>query len=104
MNVTKKTFPALHKAFVLIEHDNGGHLIGTVYPGERKNLRSFPVPAPWQMRAKKAEVGLRSIVDDPELFDNFVIGEESEQEMLLAMHPELKYAQEVLNAYFNGWE
>lgn len=44
MLITTETHPRVCYFLKLIEMDNGGHLIGTVYPGEPKDLDRFTLP------------------------------------------------------------
>jgi hypothetical protein len=100
--VSPQTYPNLHAAFRAIEENNGGHLIGTVYPGERINLDSFTVPAAWDKLLPVAEAGLARLCDTED-FSTFVCGEASDVEAIRVRQGDLDVAQRVLNDYFSGW-
>lgn len=105
MIITSESFPELRAVFEMIERDNGGHLIGTVYPGDRINFEAFNVPDAWALLLPQAEAGLarlRSQSEDD--FETFVNGEESEQAAIFERQGDLAAAQSVLMDYFNGWQ
>jgi hypothetical protein len=105
IEVTGKSFPNLHAAFVAIEQDNGGHLIGTVYPGEPIDFETFRVPDAWEPLLAPAEAGLARLracsVED---LSTFVIGEETEAEAIQQRQADLNAARLVMNDYFDGWQ
>jgi len=104
MQINKRNYPAIAKAFRLIEEDNGGHLIGTVYPGEKLDLESFDVPDEHAPKLDAIERALQRILPDAERFNTFVVGEESEHEAVMTTQGDLTDAHELLCAYFMGWE
>lgn len=103
--VDRTSFPTVHAAFVAIEHDNGGHLIGTVYPGKPINLDSFEVPAAWAALLPAAEAGLARLRSlSAADWETFVIGELSEMEAIRDRQGDLAVAQTILNDHFDGWQ
>lgn len=104
MAITKATYPELHAALVEIECDNGGHLIGAVYPGTPINLNRFKVPdAYWHLLAP-AEVALARLRQTNELdWYEFVCGEETASEAIQRRQGDLMEASALLEAWFNGW-
>lgn len=102
--VTSSTFPQLHAAFKEIECDNGGHLIGTVYPGEPIDLETFTVPEAWAPLLAPAEAALARLRDaGDEDLNTFVVGEMSESERIRERQGDLEEARRVLNDFFDGW-
>lgn len=103
-DVTKDSFPHLHEAFVVIECDQGGHLIGTVYPGEPIDLERFEVPVAWAHVLPRAEEGLKNLKElEPEWFKAFCNGAEHQMEAILRQQGDLDTAYRVLNDFFNDW-
>ena len=105
--ITKDTHPAICAAFRLIEEDNGGDLIGTVYPGEPINLDGFEIPDAFAHLVVPAEAGLarlRAMGDD---FDSdwhsVVCGEVTDADFLRARQGDLDEAQRLMVSYFDGW-
>lgn len=105
LQVTASTHPHLVEAMALIEEDNGGHLIGIVYPGEPIDLERFAIPAPWQALAQPAEDALAALHDAaPDDYEAFVVGDQGEVERIVAAHPGLEIARRLLNDWFDGWQ
>jgi hypothetical protein len=105
MIVTRENFPELRAAFQLIEVDNGGHLIGTVYPGERINFEAFSIPDFWAHLAPAAEAALARLRACGKAdLETFVIGEVTEQEAIVVRQGDLAEAHTLLNDWFNGWQ
>jgi hypothetical protein len=103
--VTKDNFPSVCASFRLIEEDNGGHLIGTVYPGERINLEAFEVPDLWEHLVSVADAALLRLKNEsPEDWEIFIIGEESHSADIGRRQGDLAEASTLLNAFFDGWE
>lgn len=89
--VTKITHPVLFEAFEIISHDRGagaGH-------------SNYAVPREWVDRLQPTELALRGL-SEPEL-KTFCIGEEEDQ-LALARTPELLYASDLLNSFFEDWD
>lgn len=104
--VAKDTFPALHAAFLEIEFDNGGHLIGTVYPdaGPPRDLETFIVPDPWSYLVAPASVALARLkLTSEDDWSEFVCGEQTAAEAIQKRQGDLEEARELLNAFFDGW-
>ena len=105
MIVSRHNYPHLHAAFVQIEQDHGGHLIGTVYPGKKINLEEFKIPEAWAHLVSGAEAGLKRLQEtsygDHETFVN---GEQSEAEEIEKRQGDLAEARIILNDWFNGWQ
>jgi hypothetical protein len=104
MIVTENTHPALHGALVRLETDNGGHLLGTVYPGDPVNLNAIVIPFPWELMVSQAEAALaglklRSVQD----YETVACGERSDMEALVKRYPELCAAARILEACFDGF-
>jgi hypothetical protein len=105
MIVTKDNFPEVCAGFRLIEEDNGGHLIGRVYPGEPINLEAFEVPDGWSHMLAPAEAGLSRLRrETPELWDTFVIGDERDVFDIAYRQKDLDQASILFNAFFDGWQ
>jgi hypothetical protein len=105
MIVNDQNYPQLRSAFKAIEEDNGGHLIGTVYPGEKIDLHNFVVPDAWMLLLPQAEAGLQRLHDESkDDLETFVTGEMSEAEAIETRQSDLAAARQVLNDYFNGWQ
>jgi hypothetical protein len=104
--ITKaSSFPNVHAAFKAIEQDNGGHLIGTVYPGTPIDLDTFGVPDAWGHLLEPAEAGLAGLRrSSEEDWETFVVGECSQQDAIRDMRGDLQEATTILNDYFNGWQ
>jgi hypothetical protein len=104
-NVTALTAPTLHASFLQIITDSGGHLIGTVYPGEKIDIETIKVPAAWGPLIQRADETLTSLrMQDQEEWLTFVIGEQSEQEAIFKKHGNLQEAKTLLTDFFNGWQ
>src|SRR5437868_1984054 len=104
IRVTKSSFPNVCAAFRTIEEDNGGHLIGTVYPGKRLNLEAFEVPDGWSGLLPPAEAGLALLRGKSrEDFETFVCGEMGEADLIRDRQGNLAEAQKVLADFFDGW-
>lgn len=102
--ITIRTSPALHAAFQLIEVDNGAHLIGTVYPGDKIDLDQFEVPEPWAHLVAPAEAGLARLqAAGPDDWQTFLIGEQSDQDAIRARQGDLDEAHKLLNDWFEAW-
>lgn len=104
MIIDRDNYPAIRAAMAEIEMDNGAHLIGTVYPGEKIDLERFKVPEAWQHLVSGAERGLsRLMAHSVGDFGTFVCGEQSEQEAIKERQGDLAEAHILLNDWFNGW-
>jgi hypothetical protein len=102
--VDSSTFPALHAAFKEIECDNGGHLVGTVYPGTPIDLERFTVPEAWAHLVAPAEAALtrlRALSEDD--WSTFITGEFSDGERIRERQGDLEEARQLLNDWFEGW-
>lgn len=105
MIVDREHYPHLRAAFEAIERDNGGHLIGTVYPGERINLDAFDIPDAWAHLVAGADRSLARLKADSETdLETFVVGEQSEAEAIEKRQGDLSEARILLNDWFNGWQ
>lgn len=106
IKVTSETYPELHRAFLEIEMDNGGHLIGTVYPGTKIDLKCFRVPRKLWGIALEAECALTGLRRDYGEGDwhEFVCGEESAATEIEKRRGDLPQARFILNGFFNGWK
>lgn len=105
MIVNHANYPFLHAALKAIECDNGGHLIGTVYPGKRIDLDNFNVPDAWQHLVAGADVALGRLEEESaDDYETFVVGEQSEAEAIEQRQGDLAEARILLNDYFNGWQ
>lgn len=105
MIIEHSNYPRLHAAFKAIECDNGGHLLGTVYPGEPIDLEHFKVPDAWSHLVPGAERSLARLeVRDKNDLETFVTGEQSEAEQIERRQGDLAEARILLNDYFNGWQ
>lgn len=103
--ITNTSHPALAAAMRLIETDNGGHLIGTVYPGKRINLDEFEIPQRWEHFIAPAEVGLARLrAENPADWENVIIGEYSEMKAIILRQGDLYEAEEILQGYFDAWQ
>jgi hypothetical protein len=117
MQITKAAFPFIVLARREIEMDGGGHLIGTVYPGEPLDMATFEVPdGRWlSVDLCKAEVALLWLyaVHGHDAFSNFCCGDQLEQDAFieenrdvvhrLRIPADLELAHKFLNDYFNSW-
>ena len=105
MIVTRNNYPDLSAAFRAIEMDNGGHLIGTIYPGERINLNEFEIPAAWEHLTAGADRGLARLKETSAAdLETFVNGDMTEAEEIEKRQGDLSEARIILNAWFNGWQ
>lgn len=105
MIVDRNSYPNLHAAFKAIECDNGAHLIGTVYPGERINLNEFKVPDAWAHLVSGAELSLARLKERGDIdLETFVCGEQTEAEAIEVQQGDLAEARILLNDWFNGWQ
>jgi hypothetical protein len=105
MMVTAQGYPGLHRAFRLVEVDNGAHLIGTVYPGPCVNLDMFDVPNEWMHLCEAADLALcRLYSESAGDFETFVVGEYSDQNAICARQGDMASAHKLLNDWFNGWQ
>jgi hypothetical protein len=112
MLINWMTHPLLAYARHLVEKDNGGHLIGTVYPGEKIDFLQFTVP-PGRWKAEdlwSAELALRwfLLTQGEEEFYDFCNGDQTEiDEVIKELSPpdnaSLALAHKFLDDYFNGW-
>lgn len=103
--VTKESHPCLHEIMVMIEEDNGGHLIGTVYPGTPIDLERFEIPDGWVSEVAPAEAALAKLkASHPEEFETFAIGEHTEIERLIEQHADLRVASQLLEDWFDDWQ
>ncbi len=105
MIINRENYPHVHDAFVAIECDNGAHLIGTAYPGEKINLHTFTIPKAWAHLVSGAELGLARLkaTSDSD-HETFVRGEQSEAEEIEKRQGDLSEAHILLNDWFNGWQ
>lgn len=105
MMIDDKSHPALTAAMRLIECDNGGHLIGTVYPGPRINLDQFEIPERWEHFIAPAEAGLARLREqNPADWENVIIGEYSEMKAIILRQGDLYEAEEILQGFFDAWQ
>ena len=105
MIVDREHYPELRAAFAAIERDNGGHLIGTVYPGHRINLDAFTVPEAWAQLVPSADRALARLKAESEAdLETFVTGEQSEAEAIEQRQGDLSEARILLNDWFNDWQ
>jgi len=106
MKITKESHPALAFAFEEIERDNGGHLIGTVYPGEAPDLEAFVIPDVWAPLVPAAEAALAALrePENDRTFIDFVVGPQHEQDAIYLERGNLDEAKQLLNAFFNDWQ
>ena len=119
--VTADAFPFLIKARTMIEEDSGGHLIGTVYPGEKLDFDRFEIPLDrWPLeKIQSAEAALRWVAEtggdkgiESGLY-TFCNPEQSEVEKFMyeneatcaaaAPGASLETAHKLLDDYFNAW-
>lgn len=104
--ITEISHTHIWAALRQIEIDNGGHLIGRVYPGEPVNLNEFQVHGYWPIdrldRINKALERLR--YTSPGWWLTFVCGEETEALEIQRKQGDLAGARVLLDAYFNGRE
>jgi hypothetical protein len=117
ISVTRGEFPFIVLARREVEMDSGGHLIGTVYPGERIDMNEFIVPEPrWSSEQLcKVETALLWVyaVLGHEAFNTFCCGEQTEMDQMIADNREavskmrvpadLEMAHKFLDDYFNQW-
>lgn len=118
MKITEMEYPMITAARAAIERDGGGHLIGTVYPGQPVNMSEFDVPderysAEDVMQIEMALTYLRMLPPDMNAIETFCIGEQTEQDAIIAEHQDLcknspargdlRLAHKFLDDYFNGW-
>ncbi len=104
MQVDDTNYPNLRTAFWSIECNSGGHLIGTVYPGQKMDLDRFKVPEAWAHLVPGAERGLARLKDFcPTDLETFTIGEQSEADEIETRQGDLAEARILLNDYFEGW-
>jgi hypothetical protein len=105
MQIDINSHPNLAAALRLIEEDNGGHLIGTVYPGTRIDLSNFHIPTAWEHLVAPAEVGLTRLrTETPADWDIFIIGEYSEMKSITLRQGDLYEAEQLLQAFFDAWQ
>ncbi len=102
ITITNQTHPRICFFFCLIEKDNGGHLIGTVYPGTPINMESFEIPETWGDHLEAAERGLATLSDLG--VGELAMGEEQTALALAAKSEDIAKAYALGNAYFEGWE
>jgi len=103
--VERSKYPELCAAFAAIERDNGGHLVGTIYPGVPIDLNHFSVPPAWAHLISGAERALARLrLRSEDDFETFVIGEQSEAEAIERRQGDLAEASILLNDWFNGWQ
>lgn len=103
--INSENYPMLCRALRTIEEDHGGHLIGTVYPGQKIDLDSFTIPEAWEHLIPGAERALVHLMSgSAKLFDDFVAGEQSDQETILANYPALSEAHILIGDWFNGFQ
>lgn len=102
MIIDRDNYPTLRAAMAEIEMDNGGHLLGTVYPGEKIDLDRFRVPEAWQHLVPGAERGLARL--DWNDLVMFACGEQTEQEFIKDRQGDLAEAHLLLNDWFNGFQ
>lgn len=117
-SITSETHPYVIHAMRLVEEDNGGHLIGTVYPGDPIDMTRMDVPDGFMEKAHEAEGALKRFVEEQgrgigdltemgQPFYTFVIGGENGEEDTLAIisvNPYLQVASDFINLWFNAWE
>ena len=99
--ISAKNYPALHAALVAIEVDNGAHHVGTTHPGTPVNLKSFKVRAA-KTRLAKIEIALARLRQTPELFSDFLVGEEQDQNAIRVAQGDLDDAHKFIDEWFNG--
>ena len=105
MIIDRDSYPNLRAAMAEVEMDNGAHLLGTVYPGEKIDLERFRVPEAWQHLVPGAERGLaRLMAESLGDFGTFTCGEQAEQEAIMERQGDLAEAHILLNDWFNGWQ
>jgi len=105
MIVTTENYPNLLNAFKEIEMDNGGHLIGTVYPGEKIDLEHFKVPEAWAHLIEGAERGLaRLAADSHDDLETFLCGDQTEADEIRERRGDLSEAHILIESWFNGWQ
>lgn len=105
MRVTELSHPEVVRARREIEIDNGGHLIGTVYPGEKIDLEAFEVPLAWESLLKPAELGLFALrMASPEDWKIFLIGDEVAATAIEHRRGDLGEARKLLDDWFNGFD
>lgn len=101
--VTAQSYPALHAALKMIEVDNGGHLIGTLYPGEKIDLENFQVADMHRDQLDKAELVLAVLKSaSAEHFEAFVVGEYACQVLVAEKYLGLSTVHDLLNDFFDG--
>lgn len=105
MIVDRENYPHLRAAFEAIERDNGGHLIGRIYPGEPVELERFKIPEAWSHLVAGADLALARLKEiSEEDLETFVCGEMSEAEAIEQRQGDLAEARILLNDWFNGWQ
>lgn len=113
--VNRFTFPALHRAMLAVEMDNGAHHVNRIAAmgegfAEPVDLDTFTVPYEYGVEsvveAENALVNLLRLDSGAELFETLVVGEQTEQEQVVTFHriAGLGTAHRLLNDWFNGWE
>ena len=103
ISITNLSHPNLVTAMRAIEVDNGGHLIGTVYPGNPIDLDRFVVPfdvAHLLAPAERALGNLRTIM--PDEFDIFATGEDTERKRIVAANPDIEAADLVIETFYSA--
>jgi hypothetical protein len=120
MHITRQSHPSIILARQLVEEDNGGHLIGTVYPGDKINFEALDVPDRWtREQLQSVELALQwvALVHGDKGIEsglyNFCNGEQGEIETFIEANADtcastlppadLRLASKFLNDYFNAW-
>lgn len=101
--ITKESHPNIAAAFVAVECDNGAHLIGTAYPGERVNLETWEIPAPYDAQVDEVDAQIARIrAAGADIFETWTSGEHYEA-IAVTIQFEAYRAQRFLNAWFDVW-
>lgn len=110
VRLTNRTHPGILAAVRLIEEDNGGHLIGTLYPGEPLDLNTLMIPVKHRAFADEVEPALLALRNEHRLQEDghpfyiFCCGAEHDSRPIMDARPGLQRAHEFLNLWFDGWE
>jgi hypothetical protein len=105
MIITADNFPEIRLAFAEIEMDSGGHLIGTVYPGDPLNLNEFDIPNSCEHLCAPAEIGLKRLRShSEEEWSTFICGDVDIAEEIISRQGDFEEANTLLNLYFDGFE
>lgn len=106
VKITAQTFPFVWAAMREVELDNGAHHVNRIAGEQVIDLFTFTMPYEYgvdKLTAAENALYNYALSFGPEAMCNFVTGDQDMAEENIKLHPEMRTAHDLLNAWFNGW-